>query len=146
MQVLDLLRNNDRKVVTITPPETLSEAMDRLLKHRISCLPVLDEADNLIGIISDKDIFRLVHENRATFANLSVGEAMTADLIVGLPEDTLDYIAAIMTENRIRHVPIVDGPKLIGLVSQGDVVKKQLRDYQVENRYLKSYIHNEYPG
>jgi CBS domain-containing protein len=146
MRVRDLLGNNRGPVHTITPMGTVLEAMARLIEHKISCLPVLDEGDDLIGIVSDKDIFRLVFENRRGFEQVPVSDIMSTNLIVGLPDDDLNYIASVMTENRVRHIPIVDGPRLIGLVSQGDIVKKQLRDTQFENRYLRAYIQGDYPA
>ena len=71
---------------------------------------------------------------------------MTTELIVGIEDDLVDYIATLMTNNRIRHIPIMRGASMIGLVSVGDVVKARLSDMAVENRYLKQYIRGDYPG
>ena len=71
---------------------------------------------------------------------------MSTNLIVGLPEDDVAYIAGVMTENRIRHVPIVDRDRIIGLLSVGDIVKTQIENIKVENRYLWQYIEGSYPG
>ena len=81
-----------------------------------------------------------------SFLECVVSEIMTSDLIIGLESDEIDYIAAIMTKNRIRHIPIVDSDRLVGLVSVGDVVKSRLEHIEIENRYLKQYIDGTYPG
>jgi CBS domain-containing protein len=77
---------------------------------------------------------------------MKVGDVMTRDVIVATPDDKIDYLLAIMTENRIRHIPIIDGGKLAGMISTGDVVKAQIIDEKVENRYLKDYIEGKYPA
>lgn len=143
MTINDILISN---IITIEAGQTLSLAMQLLLDHRISCLPVIEGEDTLIGIISDKDIFRKVHETDGKYQAVTVGEAMTTDLIIGLPTDKVSYIARIMTENRIRHVPVCKDARIIGLVSIGDIVKTQIDDIEGENRYLKQYIKGEYPG
>jgi CBS domain-containing protein len=140
MLVRDILESQQREIVTAKPETSVLEAMNLLINNKISCLPVVDREDKLVGILSDKDIFRLAHSDQNNFTKAAVSDIMTRRLIVALAEDDLDYIAGIMTENRIRHIPIVEKDKMIGLVSQGDVVKKQMKDIQVQNRYLKMYI------
>jgi CBS domain-containing protein len=146
MQVKDILRTKDRDVLTATTATPVPEAMKLLISHKISCLPVVSDNNELEGIISDKDIFRKVHEDPEGFRNSTVGELMSRDLIVGLMDDEVSYIANIMTNNRIRHVPILEDSKLKGLVSIGDIVKTQMEKIAVENRYLKQYIAGDYPA
>ena len=143
MTIKDILH---KKVITVDKSEKLTRAMHVLIENRISCLPVVDAEGRLIGIISDKDIFKKVHETSGKYHEVSVGECMSTDLIVGLPDDEVSYIAGIMTENRIRHVPIVEGDHMIGLISIGDIVKTQMENIKVENRYLKEYISGKYPA
>ena len=143
MTIKDIL---NQKVITTTKTQSLSEAMRILIDNRISCLPVVESDGKLIGIVSDKDIFRKVHETSGAYLNVSVGDCMSTDLIIGVPEDEVAYIAGVMTENRIRHVPICDKDKMIGLISIGDIVKTQMEKIQGENRYLKQYISGDYPG
>jgi CBS domain-containing protein len=71
---------------------------------------------------------------------------MTTDLLVGLAEDEIDYIGGVMTENKVRHIPIVEKDQLVGLISLGDVVKAEIKRMQIENRYLKLYMEGNYPG
>ena len=77
-----------------------------------------------------------------------VSEAMTGkeDLIIGLPDDSLDYIMQVMTQNHIRHVPIVEGERLLGIISIGDVVKARLDAVQTENHYLREFLGDKYPA
>ncbi len=146
MLVKDILQAKDKRLITVGPDATLKQAMELLLKNKISSLPVLDDDEKLIGIISDKDIFRKAYEDAQGFQSKTVGDCMSTNLIVGLPEDDLAYIAGVMTENRIRHVPIVHREKIIGLLSVGDIVKTQMEHIKVENRYLWQYIEGTYPG
>jgi len=135
-----------KAVITVIRSTPIRQAIHLLLEHRISCLPVLGDKQELIGIISDKDIFRLLYENADAAGESVVGDFMTTNLIVGLPSDDIGYIATIMTNNRIRHVPIVDGRTLVGLLSVGDIVKTQIEGVVAENRYLRQYIDGKYPA
>jgi CBS domain-containing protein len=140
MLVRDLLDAKESRPMVVAAPETTAhEAMTLLIDNKISCLPVM-KGNELVGIVSDKDIFKLIFEHRTDFADISVKDIMTSDLIVGVMDDEIDYIAGVMSENRIRHVPIMDGKKLLGLVSQTDIVKRQMKHMKVENRYLRIYI------
>lgn len=146
MKVKEILQNKPGKLVTVAPEANIIVAMQLLIDNRIGCLPVISESGRLVGIVSDKDIFKAVYNHQDGFAGLSVGEIMSTNLIVGIPEDGIEYIAGIMTKNRIRHIPIMEGDQLAGLVSIGDVVKCQMSSIEIENRYLKIYIEGNYPG
>ncbi len=146
MLVREVLEKKGREVIAVRPATRLVEAMRILIDHKISCLVILDEAQQLVGIVSDKDIFKAIYHGLDDFQKHTVGELMTTELIVGLSEDDINYISGLMTENRIRHVPIVEREKLVGLISIGDVVKSQMKDMEIENRYLKAYIDGNYPG
>jgi len=146
MRVKDLLRAKKRELVTAGAETSLKHAMRLLIDNKISCLPVCGDSQKLIGIISDKDIFRKAYELDCAFQDLTVGDCMTDDVIVGLVDDEVAYIAGVMTQNRIRHVPIVDGETIVGLISVGDIVKTQIENIKIENRYLRLYIDGGYPG
>ncbi|MFZ5981734.1 MAG: CBS domain-containing protein, partial [Candidatus Zixiibacteriota bacterium] len=87
-----------------------------------------------------------IYETPIDFRVFKVGQLMTTDVIVGLLEDELAYIAGLMTNNRIRHIPVVDKNHLIGIVSVGDIVKTQMEHIEIENRYLREYLSSGYPG
>ncbi|MEE8148929.1 MAG: CBS domain-containing protein [candidate division Zixibacteria bacterium] len=146
MLVKDFLKNRNRDVFTATASMIIPDAMELLVSNRIGCLPVINENGKTIGIISDRDIFRAVYKDNNGFKNLKVGDLMTTHLIIGVPDDDLGYIGGVMTKNHIRHIPIVDNDRLVGLVSVGDVVKSHIDTIEVENRYLKTYISGDYPG
>ena len=146
MQVKDLMKSNPRRTITAREGTTVSEAMALLIDNRISCLPVVNDKIELIGIVSDKDIFKAAHKNPEGFTRGVVKDLMTTDLIVGLADDDSDYIAGLMTNNRIRHIPIVESKRLVGLLSLGDMVKSRLSNMEIENRYLRQYIDDKYPG
>ena len=146
MKAKVILKNQNRTIITAGTQTGIREAMQLLISNNIGCLPVVDDSDGLVGIISDKDIFRKVHADPQNFLEAEVGDLMTTDVIVGLPDDEVSYIAGVMTNNRIRHIPVVDNKRLVGLISIGDIVKIQMDDIKTENRYLKQYLEGSYPG
>ncbi len=139
MLVKTLLKDNKKDLITARPDMSIDEAMNLLITKNIGCLPIIDGEDQLVGIISDKDIFRRIHETGGQYHDLKISDVMTTALILGFLDDDLTYIAGIMDKNWIRHVPIVDGDALIGLVSQRDIIRAQAENREIENRYLKLY-------
>ncbi len=146
MLVKEYLKSQDREIIHTTADTNIAEAMGLLIDNSISCLPVLSNNGEIEGIVSDKDIFKLVYEHRADFNKYSVRDIMTTDLLIGLPGDDLTYLAGMMYKNWVRHIPIVEGKRLAGLISQSDVVKVQMGKIEVENRYLRIYFKDNYPG
>jgi CBS domain-containing protein len=146
MLVKEALKGKGRAIISTTPSTPIRRAMELLLQNHISCLPVVDESDTLVGIVSDKDIFKLLYDDEQASRNGVVADVMTREVIVGLLDDDLGYIAGVMTNNRVRHVPIMDGKRLVGLMSVGDIVKTQMSHYEIENRYLRQYIEGNYPA
>lgn len=131
-------------VRTIEPEATIQAAIDQLVAHNIGSLVVVNPQGEPVGIITERDILRVCAGGSGGLDAACVGEAMTADLIVGEPGDAVDYVMGIMTKNRIRHLPIVGAQGLLGMVSIGDVVEVQLQETSYENRHLKSYIAGSY--
>jgi CBS domain-containing protein len=141
MKVKDILEKKGTQVWTVEQKATVHDALGKLMEHRIGALIVLNEKGEVAGIISERDIIRESHRNAHQLDSLKVEQAMSKKLIVGALEDEIDYIMGIMTNNRIRHIPIIHQGKLHGMISIGDVVKAQLQDKEYENRYLKDYIY-----
>jgi CBS domain-containing protein len=139
MRIRDILRSKGHDVITVSPDQTVLTAIRVLVEHRIGAL-VVRTADDIVGIISERDVLNLAAGDPAKLASIPVSEAMTANVIVALPEDDLDYVMNIMTQNRIRHLPIMDDEGLAGMVSIGDVVNAVRRSVETENRHLKDYI------
>lgn len=131
-------------VITIDPDRTIQEAIERLVENNIGSLVVVDEEGELAGIITERDILRVCTGGGERLATTRVGEVMTRNLIVGDADDSIDYVMGIMTQNRIRHLPVVGRRGLRGMVSIGDVVKVQLHETEYENRHLKEYIQGSY--
>ncbi|HUP00377.1 MAG TPA: CBS domain-containing protein [Gemmatimonadota bacterium] len=131
-------------VIAIEPERTIQQAIERLVEHNIGALVVVDAAGEPVGIITERDILRACTHGADRLESTRVEEVMSADLIVGELDDTVDYVMGIMTTNRIRHLPIVGERGLSGMVSIGDVVKVQLQEADYENRHLKEYIRGSY--
>ncbi len=148
MKVRDILKAKGGQCETIHPEATIKEAMDRIMDKKIGALPVMKDK-NLVGIITERDIFRLIYKHREDLREIfdnKVADVMTTHLIIGVPDDDMEAVEALMTNNRFRHLPILDGKKLAGIVSIGDVVKMEAKNLKIENRYLQDYIVGKYPG
>jgi len=145
MKVNDILSAKGRKVFTIEPGQKLKDVMDSIIKHKIGALLVLDK-NEFIGIISERDLIREFHKNGEVALGKKVSEVMTTKIVVGILDDNIEEVEALMTENRFRHLPIMNDGKVAGIISIGDVVKMLAADRKTENRYLKDYIRGKYPG
>ena len=132
------------EVRTIDPERTIEEAIQRLVEHNIGSLVVVDGEGDMVGIITERDILRVCAGGADRLRTTKVAEAMSRNLIVGESDDSIDYVMGIMTQNRIRHLPIVGRRGLRGMVSIGDVVKIQLHEKEYENRHLREYIQGSY--
>ena len=140
MDARTILSRKGHTVFTVSPSATIREAMALLIRHGVSSLIVIGQDDEVVGIITERDIFRLTYEHDGRIMELPVKSVMTRELIIALPYDTLDYLKSLITENRIRHLPVIDQGKLAGIVSIGDIVREESSAVAVENRYLKDFI------
>ncbi len=141
MRIKDILREKGGDVVTISGAATLHDAIMRLNKHNIGSLVVAAENGVVLGIITERDILHEVAERCEEIKDRLVSDVMTRDVIIGVPEDDIGYVMGVMTNNRIRHLPVMDESGLVGIVSIGDVVNASLRTAKFENRMLRDYIH-----
>lgn len=144
MQVREILARKGTDVVTVSSDDTVARAVEVLVKHDIGSVVVTDE-NQVLGILTERDILRLTADGPAAVPDTPVAEAMTPEeeLLVGSPDDDIHYCMDVMTENRVRHLPVMEGAELRGIVSIGDVVNACRRDAEHENRYLKDYIRGE---
>jgi len=145
MKVKDILKRKGREVITIAAEATVVEAMALLSEHRIGAMIVM-QGDALAGILSERDILRSFRDLNG-LAEKRVHELMTgADrLIVATPVDTVQYAMAMMTEHRIKHIPVIEEGHLAGLISIGDAVKAMLDQSAQETKRLQDYITGAYP-
>lgn len=146
MKVKDILATKGSRVVTIEQSTNVFDAMSIFSANRVGSLLVVDKDESILGIIAAKDVLMAVVNNYDTIKELSVEKIMTTDLIVCSEDDEIEYVQTAMTENRVRHIPVLAGKELKGLISIGDVVKSQLKEVHVENKYLKDYMADKYPG
>jgi CBS domain-containing protein len=146
MSVAEIIHTKGAKVISIKPEQTILEAIRLLVSQGVGSLLVVDENQQIRGMITERDILR---ENARRFDQLSgtkVSQVMTEDVLIGLMDDSLDYVMNLMTEKRIRHLPIMDQGKLVGIISIGDLVKAKMRQAEVEIRHLTDYITGQYPA
>jgi len=101
---------------------------------------------SIAGIVTERDVLRATAKHGPAVCALGVRDVMTRDLLVAVPDDTVDYVLSLMTERRMRHVPVIDEGVLVGLVSIGDAVRAKSELAQVEARHLHDYITGKYPG
>ncbi len=139
MNIASLLAKKSGAPITIRPEQTVRDALALLAKHNIGALIVVNAAGTPVGIVSERDIVREAARNEQVFGR-AVSEIMTRNVITGVPEDDLLAVANLMTERRIRHLPVVTGGKLIGIISIGDVVKAQRDTYQGKAETLETQI------
>ncbi len=146
MKVKDILKDKGTEVATIGSEQTICDAVKILVEKNIGSLLVQDEKGGIAGIITERDILKRCNLCLESFKETKVKEVMTKNLIVASPDDDLDYVENIMTQNRVRHLPIISNQKLEGIISIGDMVNVLRGACKVENRYLKDYISGRYPG
>ena len=141
MNVQSIIGGKSPVVATITQTSTLRQAIDQLTERRIGALVVSGDGRKIEGIISERDIVRAASTSGPTALDGSVGSVMSTDVVTCSAGDGVDRLMALMTERRIRHLPVVDERgHLAGIVSIGDVVKARLSELEQENHALSEYI------
>jgi CBS domain-containing protein len=146
MKVKDILAVKGSRVVTIAEETSVFQAMKVFAANRIGSLIVIDKQENILGIICARDVLMATLNHLEDIKTMNIDKIMSTDLIVASKNDDLDYVRAVMTKNRVRHLPIIDDKKMIGLISIGDVVNAQVNERDVELRYYQEYIADKYPG
>lgn len=146
MKIKDILARKGRRVVTISADTTVLDSMAIFSANRIGSLIVVDKQEQILGIVCARDVLMATLKHVEGIRNITVEEVMTTDLIVGTENDDIDYVRAIMTEKRFRHLPVLEGGKMVGLISIGDIVSAQVQEKEVELKYYKDYIADKYPG
>ncbi len=146
MKVADILRQKGNRVVTISDKKTVCDAICTLVAEKIGSVLVTDSDGQIVGILTERDILRLAHSRLEEMKTIPIAEVMTRRLFVASPVDDVEEIKRLMTEKRIRHVPVFENGALVGMVSIGDIVKHQLTDLSTENEMLKNYISDRYPA
>lgn len=146
MKARDILEEKGTRVITIHKKNLLVDVMSYFLVNRVGSLVVVDKYDKILGIVAPVDVLKALHKDPHNISNMTVQEVMCPEVIVAGPDDEIESLMAIMTENRIRHIPIMEDDNMVGLVSIGDVVKAQSSVHEVQINYLKDYIEGKYPS
>jgi CBS domain-containing protein len=141
MIVQDLLNAKEtQEVATTTADRSVADAAAQLHQRRIGALVVVDGRDHIAGILSERDIVRGLARKGAEVLDLRVGDLMTAAVLTCQPRDSVQTLMATMTANRIRHLPVEEDHRLIGIVTIGDVVKARLQEATQEMDELREYV------
>jgi len=141
MRISDVLTSKpSQQVVTIGPDSTVRELLGLLAEHNVGAVVVSDDGRAVDGIVSERDIVRSLHDDESVLDG-AVSAIMTGDVQTCEPSTTVDDLRVVMTERRIRHVPVVTDGRLTGIISIGDVVKSSLDQLKFERDQLDSYVH-----
>lgn len=140
MNVGAILKQKGRDVETLTPQATLLDATAALAKRKIGAIVVVDSDRKVQGIISERDIIRVLAQSGSQILSAPVSSVMTRNVISCGENDTLDQLMTAMTTGRFRHLPVTTDGSLRGIVSIGDVVKYHLAEIQLEATAMKDYI------
>ena len=135
-----ILKHKGYQVTTIDPTAKIEHVVAVLAEHRIGAVLVMDRAEQLLGIVSERDIVRSLAANGARTLEMTAGQLMTRALQVAHPETTVAEAMTRMTVGRFRHMPVMDRDMLVGLISIGDVVKARIMEQESEVDSLKAYV------
>jgi CBS domain-containing protein len=144
MKIKDISRIKGREVITVKPHNTLSEAIKKLVNNKIGALPVCDFKGTLLGILSERDVVRWIHRGNNDITKTQVKDVMTYKVVTGDPEDNIDNVLKIMTEKGIRHLPVLIGTRVVGMLSLRDVIEEQLTEHGSQVRRLNEYVARGY--
>ncbi len=149
MRIKDILEDKGADVITIGSDQTIHEAIVKLNHHGFGALVVTGADDQIAGIVTERDILKCCGDNCTHLKNapprehalcpVLVKDIMTKELVIGVPNDDLNYVMGVMTKHHIRHLPILDNGKLAGIVSVGDLINAHFEENVFESRTLKDY-------
>ena len=140
MTVAAILKQKGIDVARVSPSATVAEVVQQLTARRIGALLVMDSAGQVLGIVSERDVMRSLAEQGARTLEMTAAQLMTTELHTAGPSTTVAEVTAMMTAGRFRHMPVMDGNRLLGIVSIGDVVKARLSQQDHEVDSLKAYV------
>ncbi len=140
MYVAEILNTKGSEVIATSPTETVAVTARLLNYERIGAVLVRDAKDNVIGVISERDIIRGIAVNGARALDMEVHDLMTREVVSCKPTDTISEVMRVMTTRRFRHLPVMEDGALKGMISIGDVVKYRLEETEMEARVLRDYV------
>lgn len=139
MRIADVLRNKGAGVLTVSPEMTVAELLTGLATRNVGAMVVVGP-DGPVGIVSERDVVRNLHAHGAELMEHAVADIMSTDVITCTPADSVDGVSGLMTNNRVRHVPVMEDGHLTGIVSIGDVVKTRMEELEAQQEQLEAYI------
>ncbi len=140
MLVSQILKDKGDLVFTASPQETVGAAAALLHTRRVGAMVVVDVNEAIVGILSERDIVRVIAKEGAGALSKPIAGCMSADVIFAQPDENIDALLERMTDRRIRHLPVVRDGRLAGIISIGDLVKYKISEAQAEAEGLKAYI------
>jgi len=139
MNVADILRTKGGLVTTVSASASALVVAQRLRRERIGAMIVSNDGSSIEGIISERDLAYGLATHAARLPNVAASDLMTKTVITCSPRDTISQVAKVMTQQRIRHLPVKDGQRLVGIVTIGDILKHRLEEVQLEANVLRDY-------
>jgi len=140
MNVETILKAKGSNVVTVAPSDTVKHALSVLEAHEIGAVVVSADRARVEGILSERDIVRVLGERGASVLDEPVSEVMTRKVVSCRQRDTVSAIMEMMTDGKFRHLPVLEGDRVVGLISIGDIVKWRVQEYENEQEALRQYI------
>jgi len=137
MKVADILKVKGAAVITVRPTETIRALAEHLRDERVGAMPVSEDGNTLVGIISERDVAYGLAEHGSQLSTLVVSDLMTTSIVTCSPQDTVAQVSSVMTQQRIRHLPVIEEMQLVGVVSIGDVLKHRLSEKEFEADVLR---------
>ena len=138
MKVKDILKDKGLEVISIHSDATVESAVRKMIERNIGAILVMEDS-KCVGLFTERDVLKC-WARHSSFEKAAIKDVMSKDLLVIEPGDDVDYAMTIMTNKQIRHLPVIDGGRLVGVVSMRDVVKYHTGNLEAEVRYLKDYI------
>ena len=140
MRISDVIRRKGDMVVTVGSGATVRRLLEILEQHHIGAVVVSDDGSTMSGIISERDVVRHLHLDGVHVLDETVATIMTSEVQTCTPEDSIEDLAKVMTERRVRHIPVVVDGRVVAIVSIGDIVKGRIDELQTERDHLVGYI------
>ncbi len=140
MTIAAILKHKGHEVAHVAPTATIAEVAEQLAARRIGAVVVMDAAHQLLGIVSERDIVNSLAEHGSRTLAMTAAQLMTQNLKTATHATTVAQATEMMTHGRFRHLPVMDGGRLVGIVSIGDIVKARLSQQEQDMDSLKAYV------
>jgi CBS domain-containing protein len=140
MKIAEIGKLRNVKMQTISPDKTILDASRKLVQYNIGALPVCDGDGHLVGIITERDILRVTAANGGDGLAQKVAAVMTRQVLTCVADDDIESAMQVMTEKRVRHLPVMRDGRLVNIISIGDLVKSTLDESREEIRHLRDYV------